>query len=130
MDGIERLLKLFCDNRAAVFYSNNNMSSSNSKHIDIKFLVVKEKVRSGSLSIEHIDTDSMLTDPPTKALAPKVFMEHTVRMGVVALTIFKFNGSSYICIAFAHYFCMSRHLCLVSILFSKYMTSFGRTSWK
>ena len=41
VDGIERPLKLFCDNKSAVLYSNNNRSSMKSKFIDIKFLVVK-----------------------------------------------------------------------------------------
>ncbi|RVW65936.1 Retrovirus-related Pol polyprotein from transposon TNT 1-94 [Vitis vinifera] len=44
LDGIERPLKIFCDNKSAVLYSNNNRSSTKSKYIDIKFLVVKEKV--------------------------------------------------------------------------------------
>ena len=43
-DGIERPLKLFCDNKSAVLYSINNRSSTMSKIIDIKFLVVKERV--------------------------------------------------------------------------------------
>ncbi|RVW23097.1 Retrovirus-related Pol polyprotein from transposon TNT 1-94 [Vitis vinifera] len=47
LDGIERSLKIFCDNKSAVLYSNNNRSSTKSKYIDIKFLVVKEKVQSG-----------------------------------------------------------------------------------
>ena len=76
INGIERPLKLYCDNRAAVLYSNNNKSSSRSKHIDIKFLVVKERVQSGQISIEHIGTNSMLADPLTKGLPPKVFLEH------------------------------------------------------
>ena len=46
MDGIERPLKLFCDNKSAVLYSNNNRSSTKSKFIDIKLLVVKERVQS------------------------------------------------------------------------------------
>ena len=44
MDGIERPLKLFCDNKSAVLYSNNNKSSTKSKFIDIEFLIVKERV--------------------------------------------------------------------------------------
>ncbi|KAL5565395.1 hypothetical protein UlMin_028559 [Ulmus minor] len=51
LDGIERPLKIFCDNKSAVLYSNNNKSSTKSKYIDIKFLVVKEKVQSGQISI-------------------------------------------------------------------------------
>ena len=85
MDGIERPLKLFCDNKSAVLYSNNNRSSTKSKFIDIKFLVVKERVQSGLISIEHIETNSMIADPLTKGLPPKVFHEHTAHMGVVSL---------------------------------------------
>ena len=36
VDDIERALKLFCENKSTVLYSNNNRSSSKSKHIDIK----------------------------------------------------------------------------------------------
>ena len=35
LDGIERPLNLFCDNKSAVLYSNNNRSSTKSKFIDI-----------------------------------------------------------------------------------------------
>ena len=62
MEGIERPLKLYCDNKSAVLYSNNNRSSSRSKHIDIKFLVMKERVQSEQISIEHIGTNSMIVD--------------------------------------------------------------------
>ncbi|KAL4369556.1 hypothetical protein GQ457_05G026850 [Hibiscus cannabinus] len=82
LKNVERPLKLFCDNKSAVLYSNNNRSSSKSKHIDIKFLAVKERVQSGQISIEHIGTNSMIADPLTKGLPPKVFHEHTAHMGV------------------------------------------------
>jgi hypothetical protein len=85
VEGIERPLKLFCDNKSAVLYSNNNRSSTKSKHIDIKFLVVKERVQSGQTSIEHLGTNSMIADPLTKGLPPKVFHEHVARMGVIQI---------------------------------------------
>ena len=80
---IERPLKIYCDNNLVVLYSNNNRSSMKSKHIDIKFLVVKERVQSRQVAIEHIGTNSMIADPLTKGLPPKVFHEHTAHMGVV-----------------------------------------------
>lgn len=43
--GIERKHKLHCE--LTVSYSNNNRSSSKSKHIDIEFSVVEERVQSG-----------------------------------------------------------------------------------
>ena len=44
VDSVDRPLKLFCDNKSAVLYSNNNRSSTKSKYIDTNFLVVKERV--------------------------------------------------------------------------------------
>lgn len=83
VSGIERPLKLYCDNNSAVLFSNNNRSSSRSKYIEIKFLAVKERVQSGQISIEHIGTDSMIADPLTKAVIPKLFHEHTAHMGII-----------------------------------------------
>ncbi|KAG8489197.1 hypothetical protein CXB51_017253 [Gossypium anomalum] len=82
LENVKRPLKLFCDNKSIVLYFNNNRSSSKSKHIDIKFLVVKERVQNGQISIEHIGTNSMIADPLAKGLPPKVFHEHTAHMGV------------------------------------------------
>ncbi|XP_062100039.1 secreted RxLR effector protein 161-like [Humulus lupulus] len=83
LENVEKPLKLFCDKNSVVLYSNNNRSSSKSKHIDIKFLVVKERVQSGQISIEHIGTHSMIADSLAKGLLPKVFHEHIAHMGVV-----------------------------------------------
>ena len=83
VEGIERPLKLYCDNKSVVLYSNNNRSSIKSNHIDIKFLVVKERVQSGQISIEHLGTNSMIADPLTKGLPAKVFHEHVVHMGIL-----------------------------------------------
>ena len=86
LGGIERPLKIYCDNKSAVIYSNNNRSSSKSKHIDIKFLVVKKLVQSGQVFIEHNGTNSMITNSLTKGLTSKVFHdEHTAHMGVILL---------------------------------------------
>ncbi|KAL6333644.1 hypothetical protein AAG906_028829 [Vitis piasezkii] len=83
VDGIEKPLRINCDNKTAELYYKNNRSSSKSKHIDIKFLVVKERVQSLQVSIEHIITNSMIVDPFTKGLPPKVYHEHVTHMGVV-----------------------------------------------
>ena len=45
MDYISRPLKILCDNSATVFLANNNKSGSQSKHINIKYLVIREHVK-------------------------------------------------------------------------------------
>ena len=82
MDGIERPLKIYCDNKSAVLFSNNNRSLTKSKHIDIKYLVVKERIQNGDVSTEHIRTNSMIADPLTKGLLPKSFLDHVTHMGI------------------------------------------------
>ena len=54
-------------------------------HIDINFLVVKERVQSRQLSIEHIGLKTLVADPFTKGISPKKFYEHIPRIGVIAL---------------------------------------------
>ena len=83
VDGIEKPSRINCDNKAAKLYSKNNRISSKSKNIDIKFLVVKEKVQSLQVSIEHISTNYMIADPLTKDFPPKVYHEYDTHMGVV-----------------------------------------------
>ena len=50
---ISRPLKLFYDNSAAVSFSMNTRSTSRFKHIDVKFLFVKEKVADSLISVKH-----------------------------------------------------------------------------
>ena len=73
---------MYCDNEPAVCYTHNNNSSGAAKHIDIKFYVVKDKVRDHSISLEHISTKKMLMDPLTKGLSPNVFREHLAGVGL------------------------------------------------
>ena len=60
------------------------------KYIDIKFLIVKKKVKSGQLSIEHININSMIEELLTEGLPLKMFHEHTARMSVVSLKDIQF----------------------------------------
>ena len=76
-------LKLFCDNFAALSFSINTKSTSHSKHIDVKFFFVKEKVAESFISVEHMSTTSMLVDSLTKGLPICLFQEHVTYMGLL-----------------------------------------------
>jgi len=52
------------------------------KHVELKYLVVKEEVQKQRVLIEHINTNLMVADPLTKGLPPKTFSEHVERIGV------------------------------------------------
>jgi hypothetical protein len=82
VDSIEKPLKIYYDSEPAVQYSYNNKKSDASKHINIKYYVVKEKIQNHTISLEHISTKQMLADPFTKCLPLNVFKEHVADMGL------------------------------------------------
>ena len=82
VDSIRKPLRIYCDNSAAVFLSKNNKSGSRSKHIDIKYLVLKGRVAANEVTIQHISTELMIADPLTKGISPKLFRDHVEHMGL------------------------------------------------
>jgi hypothetical protein len=82
VNSIHKPLKLYCDNNPVVQYAHNNKSSDAAKHNDIKYYIVKDKVRDQIINLEYISTGKMLADPLTKGLPPNVFREHVADMGL------------------------------------------------
>ena len=82
VDSISRPLKLYCDNSVTVFMAKNNKSGSRSKHINIKYLAIRERVTELKVVIEHISTKLIIADPLTKGMSPKYFKDHVVQMGL------------------------------------------------
>ncbi|XP_031111850.1 secreted RxLR effector protein 161-like [Ipomoea triloba] len=82
MDSISKPLKVYCDNSAAVFLAKNNKSGSRSKHIDIKFLAIRERIKEKVVVIQHISTELMLADPLTKGMPPFKFKDLVGKMGL------------------------------------------------
>ncbi|BAT96301.1 hypothetical protein VIGAN_08321700, partial [Vigna angularis var. angularis] len=76
--------KIYCDNSAAVFFSKNDKYSKGAKHMELKYFVVKEEIQKHKVSIEHISTDFMISDPLTKGLPPKLFVDHVKNMGIMS----------------------------------------------
>jgi hypothetical protein len=82
IDNINEPLRLYYDNNPAIQYAHNNRSSGAVKHIDIKYYVVKDKVRDHIINLEHTSTEKMLANSLTKGLPPNVFREHVSGMGL------------------------------------------------
>ena len=76
MDYISRPLRIFCDNSATMFLAKNNKSGSRSKHIDIKYLAIREHVKEKKVVIEHISIGLTIVDPLTKGMPPMKFKDH------------------------------------------------------
>jgi hypothetical protein len=82
VDSILRPIKMHCDNQAAVFFCANDKLTGASKHIDLKYRIVKERNRDHMLSIEHISIKLNIADPLTKVLPPTLYERHVLNMGL------------------------------------------------
>ena len=81
-DSIERPLRLYCDNSVAVFFAKNDKCRSRSKHIDIKYLAIQERVKEKKVVIDHVSIELMIADPLTKGMPIRNFREHVTNMGL------------------------------------------------
>lgn len=80
---IQKHLTMYCDNNSAVFFAKNNKRTSASRLMDVKFLKAREKVKQGTIDVQHISTSLMVADPLTKALDVGIFKLQISRMGVL-----------------------------------------------
>jgi hypothetical protein len=71
--GWEGKARLYEDNTSAIYLHKNGKSSSNkTTHMKIRYFLIKDKVGSGELEIQHLPTDSMWADMLTKPLQGKL----------------------------------------------------------
>ena len=68
--------QIFEDNQGAVQLSQNSVSNSNSKHIDVRHHFFRELVRQGDISVNRVPSEYQHADILIKALAFDVFAIH------------------------------------------------------
>lgn len=93
VDSIARPIQLFCDNKGVVFFCKNNKRYAGLKHMKVKYLLVREKVREGSTSVDYINTTEMQADTLNKAIPNNLFQRHVINMGLLSSFEDAFSGS-------------------------------------
>ena len=73
-------LIIHCDNEAAKAVSELELDTKRSRHIDIRYHYVREKVQEGVLSIKWVRTKDMVADILTKPLDQQT-IEHLWKLG-------------------------------------------------
>ena len=64
---------VFEDNKGAIDLAKNPLSSSNSKHIDVRYHFLRELVGTGGLSVKYLRTDDQHANILTKAIGKERF---------------------------------------------------------
>jgi histone deacetylase 1/2 len=64
-----RMARIWCDNMGAKYLSSNPVFHARTKHIEVDFHFVRERVLSNQLQIDFVPTGDQVADGFTKALA-------------------------------------------------------------
>nr|GEW61466.1 retrovirus-related Pol polyprotein from transposon TNT 1-94 [Tanacetum cinerariifolium] len=66
-------IPMYCDSKAAIAISCNPVQHSRTKHIDVRYHFIKEKVEKGIVELFFVETEYQLADLFTKALSEDRF---------------------------------------------------------
>nr|GEW09598.1 hypothetical protein [Tanacetum cinerariifolium] len=79
-------IPMYCDSKAAIAISCNPVQHSRTKHIDVRYHFIKEKVEKGIVELFFVGTEYQLSDLFTKALSEDRFKYLIRRLGMRCLT--------------------------------------------
>jgi len=77
-------VKIFEDNQSSIALVKNPEFHKRTKHIDIRYHFVREKVQDNQVILEYCPTEDMLADMMTKAIGASRFRELCDKLGIHA----------------------------------------------
>ena len=77
--------RILCDNQSALHMSKNPIFHARSKHIELDYHFVREKVTVGQLSTHYVPSFKQIADVFTKALSKFQFLNLRRKLGIFPL---------------------------------------------
>ncbi|CAI5746401.1 unnamed protein product [Peronospora destructor] len=89
----DEAIKIYEDNQGSIALAKNPEFHKRTKHIDIRYHFVREKVETGEVLLEYCPTQDMLADMMTKPIVAVQFEVLRSRLGIQGATANESSGS-------------------------------------
>ncbi|XP_050119416.1 uncharacterized mitochondrial protein AtMg00810-like [Malus sylvestris] len=73
---------IFCDNKSAIALAFNPVFHARTKHVELDYHFIREKVLLGQIDVQHVNTLSQIADIFTKSLHADRFLSLTAKLSV------------------------------------------------
>jgi transposase InsO family protein len=80
-------MKINEDNQSAITLASNKIHNDRSKHIDVRYHFIREKIKNKDIKLEYCQTTDMIADIFTKPLGNILFEKHRKSMGLIKMEI-------------------------------------------
>ena len=84
---------LYCDNMSALYMTVNPVMHARTKHVEMDYHFVREKVARGQLVTRFARSKDQVADIHTKELTKQVFPEFRRKLGVIVPPFTSLRGS-------------------------------------
>ena len=61
-------IRILCDNMSSIYLARNPVFHARSKHIEVHYHFIRERVQAGEIDLQHVSTNLQVADIFTKAL--------------------------------------------------------------
>ena len=80
--GKKEMLIMNCDNQSALLLAKNDTTAKRTKHVDIRYHFVREKVHEGKIELKYLKSENMIADIFTKPLGATKFKRFCRSLGM------------------------------------------------
>ena len=86
LTGTTQQIQLWGDNQPSIATLKNELVDQRTKHIDIQYHFVHERLSRGEFLLDYCPTDKMVADMLTKPMSGRLLATHRASMGMVVRT--------------------------------------------
>lgn len=80
---VEHPVLMRCDNISAIKLAQNPVFHARTKHIEVHYHFIREKVLKGEIDLQHVESDEQVADALTKSLTGAQLLKHSKSMGMM-----------------------------------------------